>query len=165
MHYITLNNGQIIIAHAVTDSNGMVDEGKLVALNDRGKLSPTLLPHHEAMSIYADDTLSPRDLVYVEYINEQLQIVKAGVDVMRPVHGFVMDEVSYGITEMYAQGIIPGFEHLTVGGSYYLGVDGAITESPIFEHEMLQYVGYAVSESELQFVKSEPILISPGEVR
>jgi hypothetical protein len=77
--------------------------------------------------------------------------------------GFVLSAVtSPAPATVYKEGTITGLSGLTIGSRYYLsGTAGAITTTaPTTTAYIVQYIGYAISATELVFEPSDPIVLA-----
>jgi hypothetical protein len=64
---------------------------------------------------------------------------------------------------VYKEGTITGLSSLTIGARYYLSgsTAGAITTTaPTTAGHIVQYIGYAISATELVFEPSDPIVLA-----
>ena len=157
--YMTLSNGKKSMVSAVVESQGPQDSGKFVALNPQGKLSPTVISAVQILSAYADEPLAHHQLVTLYVEDDILKVGVADAELQRPALGFLLNDADNEYVDVYTQGIAGGFSGLLVGESYYLDTNGGVTTTPLIDTGIYQYVGYAVSASELSFVISAPLMI------
>ena len=165
--YLKLDpNGNITEVEATTQSAGSANAGDIVALNDDGKIDETLLPDTispEVLSVPAGEDLTAGDLVYLYDEGGTVKCKKAlADDVTKSAVGFVKTSAASGANvNVYFEGTITGLSGLTVGQCYFLSdtTAGAITTTPTaVSNHFVQRVGSAISDSELQFERSQPIV-------
>lgn len=160
--YIARIAGRLQQVVATVVSAGAADDGKIVALDANGRLDSSLLPvgiGADTKSIQASETLSAGNVVNVWADVGGARVRKAdSSSVGKEGQGFVLATVSAGDTALvYFEGRIIGLTGLVPGTAYYLGSDpGTITDVPLSGAGVVdQYIGTAVSETELNFEPEE----------
>lgn len=160
-----LISGVITEVTANTTSAGAGDAGKLVALDAGGKLDSTLLPPGlgaDSKTATAGESLTAGDLVYIDSAGEVMKAT--GASSGHPAIGFVLESVSSEATvTVYFEGTNDELTSLTEGARYYLDgtTAGAITATPVTgTGKIHQFVGVAISETELSFEASDHIVLA-----
>lgn len=149
---------------ATQTSAGAGDANKVVALNSAGKVDVSMLPAGIAADVQtaeASEDLAAGDLVNL-YLDTTLKARKADASggMSKQADGYVIAAVSTGQTAtVYFDGTITGLAALTIGAKYYLSATpGAVTATiPTTAGHIAQYVGKAMSATELTFEPAEPI--------
>lgn len=151
---------------SVQTSAGAGDAGKIPALGADGKISDTMMPTGigaETQVAPASEALSAGDLVNFWNDSGTLKMRKADASggAAKKADGFVKSAYAQNDSATaYTDGKVTGLTSLTIGSLYYLSATpGAITTTiPTTAAHIAQFVGKAVSATELQFVKGEPIV-------
>ena len=160
-------NGNLAELEATTTSSGAADAGEIVALNDDGKIDPSMLPDEalspEIMSVVAGEDLNAGDIVYIYDDAGTVKAKKAAAtDPSKAAVGFVKDSAATGANvNVYFEGMITGLSGLTVGAVYFLSdtTPGAVQANPpTVAGHYVQRIGTAVSATEIQFERSQPIV-------
>lgn len=155
--YLNTETGEIVQKQANDTSAGAGDAGKLVALDSAGRISSTMLPAGVGVlvkSIISSENLAARDMVNVYNNAGVLNVRKADSNNSMPTHGYVIAAVtSPAACDVYFDGIIPGFTGLTRGARYYLSeTAGTVTTTvPTASASLVQYIGVALSDTEIEF--------------
>lgn len=165
--YIYNNNGVKTEKEALVISTGAGDAGKIVALSSDGKLDDTVMPVGlglDTLNIVASEALNAGDLVNVFDDAGTPKIRKADAATNKEAHGFVKASVSAGASgTVYFDGTISGLTGLTAGTRYYLSstTAGATTATPpTTSGFIVQYVGFAISSTELSFEPDDKIVLA-----
>jgi hypothetical protein len=165
--YLTLVNGVKTLVSALVVSSGAGDEGKIVALDASGKLDNSVMPvgiGADTKSLTASEALSAGNIVNVwNSSGEKARKADASTTGKEGV-GFILSSVSSSAAAtVYFEGTITGLSSLVPGTRYYLdaATPGLITATaPSGSGQIVQYIGTAISTTELSFEPSEPIEIA-----
>ena len=163
--YISQNAGRLTEIEANIASAGAADSGKLVALDTAGKISSTMLRDVENLVMTAGEALTSSDLVYVYDDAGSAKVKKAVADAAgHEADGYVLASPSEGeTTVVYFEGKLVT-SGLVAGKKYYLSdvtAGDLLAEDdtlPAGTGEIMQYVGKAVSTTELMFEPSVGII-------
>lgn len=150
----------------ITQSSGAGDAGKLVGLDSTGKLDQSLMPvgiGADTKVIQASENLSAGDFVNVWNDSGTVKVRKADASagVSKKADGFVLSAVSSGNNAtVYFEGTNTQLSGLTGGSNYFLSTTagGATTTPPTTSGYIVQYLGKALSSSEISFEPGEPII-------
>lgn len=161
---------QQIIATVV--SAGSANGGDLVALDDNGRLSTTVMPTGfgaNTVAATATEALAAGDFVNLYPNAGAFSARKADNSNNRPAHGYVTAAVANaGTATVYPlDGVNANLTGLTVGSDYFLGTAGAVTATPLDAtlpanqgtNKVSQYLGIARSPTELVTNDSDPVLL------
>jgi len=161
--YLSQINGRLTEKEAKVTSSGAADAGKIIALDASGKIDSTMLRNVESISLTAGEALSSGDLVYIDSNGEVKKAVadSSGTE----ADGYVLSSVSA------AEAVIVIFEGklvttgLVAGSKYFLSdtTAGDIVSNsslPTASGHVIQYIGKAISETELIFEPSEGIVLA-----
>ena len=161
------SGGNIAELEATTQSSGAADAGEIVALNDEGKIDPSMLPDEalspEIVAAEAAEDMNAGTLVYIYDDAGTVKCAKADAsDINKVAIGFIKESVTTGGTvNVYFEGTIGGLSGLTVGDVYFLSdsTPGTVQNTPptVTGHVVVR-VGVAVSATEIQFERSQPIV-------
>lgn len=154
----------------VQSSAGSGDVGKIVALNSAGQIDNSMLPTGvgaETKSIVASEALSAGNFVNVWNNSGTINVRKAdasSASAGKPADGFVLASVSMSASAtVYFAGINNQLTSLTAGDAYF-GDDstagGATLTAPTTSGHMVQYIGDAVSTTEIAFHRGTPIVLA-----
>lgn len=164
--FLTLVGGVKKLVSAITTSAGAGDDGKIPALDATGRLSTTFMPMGigaDTKSLASSENLASGNLVNV-YDNAGTPTVRkadataAGKEAV----GFVLAATTSPANALvYFEGSITGLSGLTPGARYYLDTTaGAVTATPpSASGNVLQYIGRAVSASEISLELDDAIVI------
>lgn len=161
----TNTNGKIddTILGAATSGNSIV-----VKTQPDGTLDPAVMPTGigaDVKNMPASEALAAGDLVNIWNDTGTAKARKADATAEgKEVHGFVKAAVASAATAaVYFEGRITGLTGLTPGARQYLSAatPGALTATaPAAAGNVVQWVGDAVSATELDFEKSNPITVA-----
>lgn len=164
--FLSLVSGRIREIAATAISLGVADDGKIVALGTDGRLDSSVMPvgiGAETKSIVASETLNAGNLVNIWNSAGIFKVRKADATTAgKEANGFVLGSVSNGGTAtVYLEGTITGFSAL-LPGRYYLGTSpGEATETPPSgSGNVVQYIGSAVSGTEISFEPTEGVILA-----
>lgn len=163
--YITLQSDGFQHLVAATESSTGVDEaGKIVALNDEGKLDESLLPDSVINGGSVVQAISTATLYEGLYVAIDASGVVVASSSGTPAEGFVkapyaVDEIAtvYPLTVMNDK-----LTGLVVGTRYYLDDDGTPTSVPFSSTGypgVHQYLGRAISPTTIVHSESDPIWV------
>ena len=153
---------------AILTSTGAPDADKLVRTGPNGRFDETVMPlgfGADIKVVEATEALSAGDLVNV-YDNGGTEGVRKadGSASGKEADGYVKDSVSSGANAtVYFEGLNDQLSGLTIGARYYLSAStpGAIVAiPPAGAGNVVQYVGRAVSDSELTFEADEGVILA-----
>lgn len=143
---------------SIQASAGAGDADKLIATNAQGKLDPTFLPAGigaATVSATATEALAAGDFVEI-YASSGSKCRKADAATLKRAKGFVLAAVSNGaVATIYPLGEVNNqLSGLTPGGEYFLSLTagGVTTSAPATTGQLYQYLGTAVSATELQTI-------------
>lgn len=164
--FLTLVSGVKRLVSAVTTSAGAADDGKIPALDASGRLSTTFMPigiGADTKSLVTSENLSAGNIVNI-YDNagtptaRKADATTAGKEGV----GFVLaGSTSPAAALIYFEGTITGLSGLTPGARYYLDTTAGLvtTTPPSATGNVLQYIGRAVSATELSFEHEDAVVI------
>lgn len=165
--YVELNGGRLQEKAAVDSSAGVGDAGKIPALDSTGRLNQNMMPVgfvDDVASLVASETLAAGDLVSVWNDAGTPKVRKADATTSgKEVDGFVMEAVTLGNPgNVYFEGINNQLAALTPGSRYYLSTTaGGITATPPSgAGNVVQYVGRAISATELSFEPDQGVIVA-----
>jgi len=167
--YLDLVNGELTQREANQTSAGAPDAGKIPALGADGKLAASMLPASSGGDESLRSVLTGEALVAGDFVNYYdnggtLECRKADASNGRPAHGFVESGYGAGVqADTYLWGVSSGHTGLTPGARVFLSsiTPGAPTETPTTASgEQVQAIGTALSTTEINFVRSEPITLA-----
>lgn len=140
--------------------------GAIVALDDTGRLDPSLLPTgvgQDVVSVTAGAALTAGDFVAITSAGAVRASAAAGGSQAQAI-GFVVSSFASGATAtVYYDGINPGVTGLTVGSRYYLSdiTPGGLTATPVSGTGKLhQYLGTANTTTSLAFKADDGIILA-----
>jgi hypothetical protein len=163
--YIIQDSGRLKENEASDTSAGVGDAGKIVALDDTGKLDDSLFPAGmgaEIKILPASGALNAGDFVNIFDDSGTLKVRKAIADaVNKEAHGFVLEEVAdTADASVYCEGINNQLSGLTGGPRMYLSAataGDATATAPSGTGEVVQAIGFRLSATEITFEPQEPI--------
>lgn len=166
--YIALVSGRKQEVASIQSSAGAGDAGKIVSLDSSGKLDTTMMPvgiGADTKSIVAYENLTAGDFVNIFNDGGTAKARKADASTSgKEADGFVLSSVSSAASAtVYFEGTNTQLSSLTLGSRYYLSasIAGAITATPVSTTgNVSQYIGRAVSATELSFEPDDGIIIA-----
>lgn len=165
--YLELASGRIKQKAATVTSAGAGNDGDLVALDATGKLDTTVMPvgfGSDTSSITASETLAAGDFVNVWDDASTPKIRKADATTEgKEADGFVLAAVTSGNPgTVYFEGTNNQLTSLTIGARYYLNTTagGVTTTPPSTTANIVQYVGRAISATEISFEPGPAITVA-----
>ena len=163
--YLKNNGGQYAEQEATVTSTGATEAGKIVALDNAGKLDPTLMPTGvgaQTIAMICSETLTAGNLINI-YDNAGVTTArKADCSNSRRAHGFVLSGFNSGTTAtVYLDDSLTGLSSLTVGVPYYLSTTGGISSTaPSTAGYISQEIGIAANATTISFEPQQPILLA-----
>ena len=165
--YIKNNSGQLAEVEATTSSSGAGSAGKIVALDNAGKLDNTMMPTGIGATTKlaaTTESLSAGDLVNLFNDSGTIKARKADASNGRRAVGFVLSAVtSPNNATVYLDGTITGLTGLTPGAPYYLSgatAGAATATAPTTSGYISQEIGIALSATEINFEEQQPITLA-----
>lgn len=161
--FINLSSGQLQeVVSAQVGGEGY--ENKIPSLDSTGRLAATMMPSGigaETKEITASEILSAGNLVNI-FNSSGTKCRKADCSNGRRAHGFVLAGVALGDpATVYLDGNITSLTGKTQGASQFLSTAGAMAEvPPITSTNIVQEIGYAVSDTEVTFDSQQPITLA-----
>jgi hypothetical protein len=158
-------SGQIAEVAATQTSAGGADANKIPALDSTGRLDSSMMPvgiTADTKTYNASGALSAGDFVY---ITSGSLIARASAAVAgNAAMGFVLAaSLSGAAATIYFEGRNTALSGLTPGARYYLSdsVAGGLTTAPVTgTGKMHQFLGYAISATELDFEPDDAIILA-----
>jgi hypothetical protein len=162
--YMGLVSGVRTLIAALQTSAGAGDAGKIIALDSTGKIDNSMMPTGigaETKLIACTEDLAAGDLVNI-YNASGAKCRKADATTAgKEAHGFVLASATNGQNAtVYTTGINTQVTGLTPGPqalSTSAGLCVAIASAPSSTGNVNQFVGVALSATELEFVCGEPV--------
>lgn len=141
-------------------STGAADGGKIAALDDSGRFDISMMPvgvGQSTTNATASEALAAGDFVNLYGNAGTWSVRKADNSNNRPADGFVLAAVANAATATVYPLDSPNTARsgLAVGADYWLGIAGAVTNTPLDETvagnagKISQYLGKAKSATEL----------------
>lgn len=165
--YLSNSNGKLREVISTDASTGTAEAGKIVSLDNSGRLDPTLMPvgvGPDTTAVAATEAIAAGAIVNVFDDGGTIGVRNAdGTSDGKDVTGFVMDAVASGDdAQIFFEGIVTGLSGLTPGVRYYLSnTAGTITSTPLTgAGEVSQFVGRSISATELQFEPGPAIVLA-----
>ena len=154
------------IAGLVT-STGAPNDGDIPALDATGRLSTTMMPVGvvaDNKSIVSSESLVAGDFVNVWNDTGTIKVRKADATAAgKEADGFILAGVtSPAAALVYFEGTNTGLSALTLGARYYLNtVAGGVvaTTPPSASGNVVQYVGRAISTTEITFESDDGVVL------
>lgn len=164
--YIALVSGRLRETAATVTSSGAGDDGKIVALNSSGRLDNSVMPvgiGEDTKVLPATENLSAGNLVNIWSNAGTFGVRKADATVAgKEAHGFVLTSVTSGQdASVYLEGTITGLTGLS-SGRYYLSTTAgeATPVPPTASGAVVQYIGSAVSATEITFEPADGVILA-----
>ncbi|WP_026610696.1 hypothetical protein [Methylocaldum szegediense] len=165
--YLSLNNGRLQEVQATVVSSGAADDGKIPALDPTGKLDQSVMPvgiGADTKIIQASEALAAGDFVNIWNDGGTSKVRKADATTAgKEADGFVLAAVaSGGNATVYFEGTNTQLSELTPGSRYYLSTTaGGVTDtSPSGSGNVVQYLGKAISTTEISFEKEDGVILA-----
>ena len=156
------NNGiQFFIINGWDTESGTPTYETLFQLND---YNIQYKGHNISQSIrlQASEAISANSIVNIWNDGGFARIRKADASggVAKQADGIIIKSVDmYEYVDVYYSGILTGLSGLIIGNKYYLNTAGGVTITPpTTSGYITQYIGKAISDTEILYVYSEPII-------
>jgi hypothetical protein len=160
--YMTIVSGIDTLIAANQTSAGAGDAGKLMALNSSGLLDVTMLPvgvGPDVKAMVTSENLAVGAIVNVYNVAGVATARNADDSNSRQAMGYVLAATtSPAVATVYFTGINNQLSGLVPGARQYLSTVGAISSTPATSG-IHQYVGEAISATELQFVPDDYVVL------
>lgn len=162
LNFLRYLNGNPAEATALQVSTGVGDANKIVATNAGGTLDETLMPPSvtlQVKAIPASEDLAAGQLVNLWDDTGTIKARLADASNSRPAHGYVKAGALTGANAMvYLEGVNDQLSGLSPG-DVWLDDAGAVTQTAPASGSggISQLVGTALSATELDFEKEQPI--------
>jgi hypothetical protein len=161
--YLSNNNGVLTEVVASQTSAGAADGGKIVALDDQGKLDNSMMPvgiGADTAIVVTSEALSAGDWINI-WNSSGAKARKADAASAKECHGFVLAAVtSGGNATVYFEGT-NNMVNTQTPGQVFLGNAGVgVSAAPTAAGSMVQRIGIAVSDTAVNFERSQPIVLA-----
>jgi hypothetical protein len=147
---------------AQTSSAGAGDAGKIIALDNTGRIDDTMMPVGIAADVNvvdASEALAAGDLVNIWDDTGTPKARKADASAVKPADGFVLAAVDIADpATVYSEGTNDQVTGLTGGTEYFLSATtpgGVSATAPTGTGQIVQRVGKAFSATSLNFQKGD----------
>ena len=166
--FLRLVAGKLQAITAVVTSAGAGNDGDLVALGSDGKLDASLLPSEalseDSYSLATSENLAAGDFVQIWNDGGTPKLRLADNSNLREVDGYVKTaSTSPAVNTIFLEGVNANQSGMTPGARQYLDTVGGVTETPLVPitdtGKIHQYLGKAISATELDFEKDDCILL------
>ena len=161
--YLTLDGGRDKLKAATITSAGAGNEGDIVALDATGKIDPSMMPVGVAADVkimVTSENLAAGDYVNIYDVAGVPTARLADRSNDRPAYGFVVAATtSPASCTIYFEGTNANNSGLTPGARQYLGTVGQPTETPFTTAGLHQFLGVAVSATEINTDIDDEIVI------
>lgn len=166
LKFLRLVNGAFAEVFGLQSSSGAPDGGKIVALDDNGRLSTTMMP----VGVGADTKLLPATeaLTAGNYVNiydasGTTSVRKADASTAgKPADGFVLESVgSGGTATVYKEGSNNQLTGLTGGADLFLSTTPGLATAtpPSSAGQVVQRIGKAMGATEADFERGYPVTL------
>lgn len=161
--YLSNNNGVLTEVAASQVSAGAADAGKLVALDEQGRLDNSMMPvglGADTALVAASEALSAGDWVNI-WNSTGAKVRKADGASAKECHGFVLAAVASGANAtVYFEGT-NNMVSAQTPGQVFLGNAGVgVAAAPTAAGAIVQRIGIAVSATAVNFERSQPIVLA-----
>ena len=162
-------SGVITEEASLQSSAGSGDAGKIVALDSTGKIDNSMMPTGigaDTKAITASEGLAAGNFVNLWSDAGTLKVRKADASggAAKQVDGFVLAAVTSGNSAtVYFEGTNNQLSTLTLGSRYYLSgttPGGATATAPSTAAYIIQYLGKAISATEISFEMSNVLVLA-----
>jgi hypothetical protein len=164
--FIRNNAGVLTEKEATITSTGPTDAGEIVALDNTGRLDLSMMPVGIGPDVYqltATEALSAGDFVNVYNDAGTAKVRKADATTAgKFAHGYVLVSVDNGDpATVYFEGTNTQVSGATPGQNFLSTSAGGFTASaPSASGNVVQRLGVAVSATEINFERSQPIVLA-----
>lgn len=163
--FLRLVTGRKTEIAGIVTSSGAGNDGDIPALDATGRLSSTVMP----IGVVADNKsiVSSENLVAGDFVNiwdsTGIKVRKADATAAgKEADGFVLAGVTAPAEALvYFEGTNTGRTGLTLGARYYLDTTagGIVTTPPSGSGNVVQYIGRAVSTTEITFEPDDGVVL------
>lgn len=162
--FLRIIAGVVTQVFGVQSSAGAANAGDIVSLDESGRIDNSMMPvgiGADTKALPASEALAAGDKINIWSDAGVARMRKA--DATSPgkqADGFVIAAVSSGATgTAYFEGTNTQLSGLTPGAAYYLSTTagGVTTTPPSTTGQVVQYLGKALSATELSFEPAQPI--------
>lgn len=164
---IQLVSGRLTQVEATVISAGAGNAGDVVALDATGRLDTTVMPvgvGSDTKSVTASENLTGGDFVTIWNDTGTVKARKADATTAgKEADGFVLSAVTSGQSALvYFEATNTALSSLTPGARYYLSTSaGQVTTTPPSSSgNVVQYVGRAISTTELSFEPDAGVVLA-----
>jgi hypothetical protein len=161
------NNGGVLTEKAATDvSTGAASAGEIPALDNTGRLDLSMMPVGIGPDVYqltASEALSAGDFINVWNDGGVAKVRKADATTAgKFAHGYVLAAVDLGDpATVYFEGTNTQVSGATPGQTFLSTTAGGFTSTaPSGAGNVVQRLGVAVSSTEINFERSQPIVLA-----
>jgi hypothetical protein len=164
--FLALVSGRIREITATVVSTGASDDGKIVALDNTGRLDNSVMPvgiGTETKNIQASENLAAGDVVNIWNSAGQFRVRKADATTSgKEANGFVLTNVTSGqLANVFLEGTITGLSGLAPNRYYLSTTPGQITSTPpSASGNVVQVVGISTSTTELTFEPTDGVILA-----
>lgn len=164
--FIRNNAGVLTEKEATTVSTGPTDAGEIVALDNTGRLDLSMMPVGIGPDVYqltATEALSAGDFINVYNDAGTAKVRKADATTAgKFAHGYVLESVDNGDpATVYFEGTNTQVSGATPGQNFLSTSAGGFTATaPSASGNVVQRLGVAVSATEINFERSQPIVLA-----
>jgi len=154
-------DGNLSVQTTIDASAGTGDAGKIPSTDENGQLSPTFLPNSvkpvELTGTFGA-TVGNSKVIYTDPADQKVKVA-TNTGLGTKAEGFVITGGAADATATYYQrGRMTGLTGLTAGKTYYLGADGAVTDTEPTTG-VAQIVGIAASATEMDVQIGTAVLV------
>ena len=165
--FLRLSAGRTVEVSGIVVSSGVANDGDVAVLDSTGRYDSSVMPlglGADTVARTASEALSARDMVNIWDNAGSPAVRKADATVVgKEANGFVLGAVANaGSATIYFSRLITGLAGLTIGARYYLSTSpGLITTTPpSAAGNVVQFVGRAISATELAFEPEDAITVA-----
>lgn len=165
--FLQMVNGFLTEIRGQQTSAGVADGGKVVALDDTGKLDSSLMPvgfGDDAITLPATEALNAGDFVNI-WNSGGAKVRKADASSLgKRAHGFVTAGVlNGGDATVHFEGHVAGLAGLTPGAAMFLSATtpgGVTNDPPDAGGNIVQGLGIAISATEINAEIEQPVVLA-----
>lgn len=163
--FIKIEGNESVERPGAQSSAGAADAGRIVALDESGRISTTMMPTGfgaDATDMQASENIAGGDLVNIHDVAGAFRIRKADASVAgKEAHGFAPNAIAAGASgTVHFEGMNTALTGLAPGVQFLSAtIPGKTTSTaPSATGQVLQRVGFAVSATALNFEPHQPIV-------
>lgn len=164
--YIRNDAGSLKETSASQTSTGVADAGKIVALDESGRIDSTMMPvgfGDDVALIQASENLASGEWVNVWNSAGSFRVRKAdGTTEGKETHGFVLENVTSGQNaKVYFEGTNNQVTGQTPGRVFLSTTAGqGAATAPTGTGNIVQIIGFATSATSVNFQYNQPIVLA-----